>query len=832
MTDTPAAPAPLVARAPERAGRRWVVARNGVSERVEPSDGAQVRAAARALGATPEEVRAALEAGRVVALEAERASAPATVAPIALEVRAWRRGAPGRETFASVEAALCSDYDLIDWHDGTPQRTRLLAALDVDVGEEGGYQPAEVEALMEAGPLWPRLGWVTKSGGVRLLFGADPSRGLAADEVAGLWALVTDALNDPRVAQVELKADTARIPPGRRPAQRTAAGVGDPLGWLAGTGGNEAVPPAARDRWLAERGLALDQREEHDRCPIDPSPGSRGSPVHVREDGIYCYRCAGVRGDGWRSWARLIHRPGDLRESRPRPPAAVEAAQECVHWTHAEIVLTALRPTCPPRLLRCGYAGLLRLLHPERDEETLARVAAVWRADLQLVRGLHGWLRASDLQPHDSATARTIGALPWVRGSGPRADLAEGTGPLDGYVPILPTAHLVTRPTWATHRSPTVVQVPRALPGVAPAGRMSAEDAWAAVRAASVGAPERWYALLRVLIVGALRAQLRPSVPPLVVVQGPSGSGKGAASEAAGGVLGSPLPELIFGGRLELDRSVGEGLERGALLLRCSEVGKVAHVWEHSGGLLSLCDAVTWRKLYSGSVTTPLTACVVLMGSTLPHGLATMTELYRRVSYVELPRVDPVVSGRWEGQVRATFGVDSWAAIRQRPYGAAVAAALVEEARAVALATASQPWPSTAEALGGGHLLEDDDARELRRTVEGLYALWRDPAGERCLVAPGERNAGLLRAWSEHPRNDPRDAAAELLSDWCDPEAPPHERRARLARFGTADAIALCNLAPESGVGLVVRQHGRRVAVGFRAPGDPPRTSYPAPVAS
>ena len=75
MTE-PAAPVPLVARAPERAGRRWVVARNGVSERVEPSDGAQVRAAARALGATPEEVRAALEAGRVVALEAERASAP------------------------------------------------------------------------------------------------------------------------------------------------------------------------------------------------------------------------------------------------------------------------------------------------------------------------------------------------------------------------------------------------------------------------------------------------------------------------------------------------------------------------------------------------------------------------------------------------------------------------------------------------------------------------------------------------------------------------------------------------------------------------------------
>ncbi|HYE93915.1 MAG TPA: hypothetical protein VEA38_22990 [Terriglobales bacterium] len=814
-TEAPATtPEPLRAERPER-GTKWIVHRGGLSERVDRLDGKDVRRAAKALNAAEADVRAAIDAA------AEMPAAAVQEPEVPVKVIGNDGGKPDgklEQEYPDLDTALAqSPHEFLRW-DGT----RRLAALDVDVLDGRPYPPGELDGYVRLAAPSPTWAWPTRSGGLRLIFEPCERFGLNAAERAGMYAiLVPEVSHHERTDRVELIARTRHPPKGERVLRPGGGyGVSDITGALMRRGGADAVPQELIDRWLDERAMVRGQRYDHMLCVIDPGPHGARDPVSVRDDGVFCFRCAGT-GNGWRPWAALVSVDSARKPAEVDP--LVAQALYFVHWTHARLLLLSARPRVPEWVLRAGYRALLRVVHDAKWEEIAReRAAGVWRDDLRIVRGRGAWLHAHDYTLHDSVKLPTLRVLPWVGGSGPQCDRAATTSRLEGFVPIEPVAHVVTSPTWVGD----AVLVPRPIGGEEPGCFLDLKDSRAALLSAMPGASESWVDLVYLLVLAGVRAQLRLSPPPMVVVTGPTGAGKGAALAAAEGILASPHHEIGFNGPRELAASVGAGLEKGSALLLGDEIGKVSEFWAQSKVLLDLRDTHTWRKLYVGAVSAPMHAAIVLMGSTLPRGLTTMSEMARRAVLWTLPRVDRGVSARWESQACAALGVQGLQNLRESPMGAAIAEAFIERARAdlrasevLAGACLPVPWVEQARSVGASWMGEDEDACDLTEIVQRLYRLWCDGPDD-IRIPDKQRHAGWLRCW----RTGKGDAAAEALGDWVDDEDTLAERMGRLGRLETADVVDACGLPHE--VRLVVRAHGRRIAVRFVAPGfEVPRKS-------
>lgn len=785
---------PILVERPTR-GVRWI-ARNGErSDRFDPDDAAAVRRAARSLAVEEAELRAAVAAARAELVE----EAPAPVAEEVPAVRAWDLGdANATESWPDLWTALReSSRELFAW-----QEVEKLAALDFDVREGARFSEAEVLPLVDrqAAPL-PRVGWITKSGGLRLIF--EPADGLDAKQRACLYVLLTSVALDDRLIRVELLPRTRRPPLGSRMIESSqTAGVVDLAGRIRAQGGEASVTLEEIQGWLEERGLGYG-RHPHDVCPIDPCPTSGQPPVLIGEDGIYCYRCAGVSARGWRPWAALV---GQQRDALGHDPIAAMGIG-LTHWIHARLVLRASLPTVPDGILRPGYDALLRILHPE-DED---RIRRVFDPNLDFVRGAGCWLRADDLVPHDAIGPGSVRMLPWVDGHPARIDRALGSGSIPGYTTVAPVSHLIAAPEW---RHP-VVLVPRPVATQAEGPPLSWEECCATFRQAMPGVKIEWIQLVLGLVVGALRAQRGAPMPPISVVYAPSGSGKGAAIAAAEGILGSTRAgiNLAAANAQEVGTSIGMGLESGAMILFGDELGKVRNFWEKCGPLLMLCDQHVWRKLHVGMVTTPVRAHVVLAASTLPRGLSTMPEFDRRAAIFKLPRAPS--SARWEGGIEALLGVPSLTRLRESPLGSQLAEGVVVKARSMVPDTALAPWPEQAALFGGQRIMEGDEELEgLYRLVRALYALWIDPDAEPALGTGEERYPGWLACWVRAGSYAAMaNAAAKAYETWNSPEDPHDERIARALRLETLDLTA--PLQTTEDLRLSIRHHGQRAYVRF-----------------
>lgn len=815
MTDiAPDAPAPVVpvpvltVRPPSR-GNRWTVSLDdGRSEMVNPDDGVQVRRAARVLNVTEEAVRAALVGARARVL-APLPDEPEAVEPVTITGRNLDGGNVAPGTFAGLDDALARSPHLYWTWDGT----RRLAALDVDVLDGmGSFTEADVSNVTSAAAPTPSWAWITRGGGLRLMFEPCDRYGLSADERAGLHAiLVPRASFNVITEKVELLPSTRRPPAGSIVTRGAADyGVMNMRGALLRSGGRDAAPPAEVEGWLAERDMVMGGRYEHERCPIDPGPTSGTPPIIITEDGIRCYRCAGSRNDGWRSWASLV---GVVTARRVDPEPYVAAADAFVHWTHARLILMAMRPRCTEGTLRLGYKALIRVLHDEKWAESSEKAAKVFDPRLAVVRGRSEWLHAASYAVHDAIGPLTLRALP-ACDSGPDLERFQTTERLEGYSPVEAVAHVVDRPTW---REGSVL-VPRRIPGEQPDERMPFAVARERLRAAmGAGCTDDWLDTVYLLVVAGLRAQLRLAVPPLVVLTGATRSGKGAAVECARGILGLPCARLRFDGARELAMSIGEGLDAGAGLLWADEVGKITDWWHQSTALLQLSGEHTWRKLHAGTVVSPVRAAILLVGSSLPRGLTTMSEVAARATVVRLPRVDVDVSARWGANVTASLGVPDLSGLRLTGAGAGIAEAWIAEARDEATGERARlSWPEHGDWLGGSRLGEDADARELAEVVAGLYRLWREGPDE-AFIAPGTRGAGWLRCWA----SGRGDQGAELLSDWVSDDDDMRERVGRIGRLDTVIVADAARLPRGTDISLIVRARGRRVSVRFAAAADP-----------
>ena len=746
-------------------------------EKVDPDDGASQRKAAKRLGVSEAEVAAAL-----LQLEPEGEPAPAA----AFVVEGWAVGGESRQWVGDdgdspsdvLDAALAeagATCEFFRWSG----RSRLCS-LDVD--RRKGFPEVDPGPLLRSIGPQPKLWWPSRSGGLRLVFEADaPGTGfeLTAEQKAGAFALCAPSLRSANVLRVELLAST-RTDRGLRATASLRYGVADLPGALRGDGGSLSVDPADVAGWLADRGLELGGRYSHERCPFDPGPGSRGDPVVVGEEGVHCYRCAGVTGRGSAPWARL------LKAERPTTSLdpVVAAASARVHWTQADLLLQAHVPQLGPGVRRAAYHALLSMFDPES-----ADAALTWGTLPGLVRAEGGWL----FWPSGGTAPITVSStrgLPWARNV-PEAIETAGRAPrepLAGYVPVRPTRCLVDAPELRDGVVVAPLLDDREAPLEQPV--RSLDDALTELRLA-VPVPDAFCTALKLLVLMGMRAQRAPAVPGFLLVDGKSGSGKGFAVQLAAGVLGGGYGRVLTDTLEDMDMSIGEAVTTGAALVHVDEVGKLGSMWSRSAPLLALSDRIAWRKLFVGPVSAPMTAGVVFTGSTLPSGLVTMREFQRRMVRVTLPEGRPA-SDDWERRFLAYFG-ESAANVMRTPVGRRWAEALRRWARGEA--NSNESWVDHAVSHGATRLEDDDEAVELANVVASLYAVWQKGVDR---VEAGKRHAGWLKGWEGE--------AATILADWWVADTP-EARQALAGRLATAH-VGVCDH-------LMVRVVGARFYLKF-----------------
>lgn len=790
-----------------RSAKVVVIVDGKAPEKVDPKSGRDQRAACKKLGIADTDLMSAL-----AAYEAQRQATSSGPIHQPFSVESWNEGQPAIRTdrvgFESQWTTLQRALDTRAEHHRWGGKSQLCV-LDVDVRR--GMDPftgPEAEALVTScvGPL-PAAWWISRSGGIHFVFVADSAgtgSGLTAEQKAGAFALLCRGLRRARVVRLELLAHTRRPPEAPYVGVRRF-GVADLRGRLAGTGGTDAVTPEEVSDWLVSRGLSLGGRFPHEQCPFDPGPSSSSrDPVVIHDGGVTCFRCASANSRGTASWASLL-KTGNVDEAEQDP--VTRAAIERVHWTHAEVLLAAYSPQLLPPLRRAAYSALATIFH----DADVATSMQLWGSRPALLRSEAGWIDwpSGQLMPIGPSSTRT---LPWARS--PEGVEVAGRSPnarLDGYVPIRPSRCLVDAPT--DYCGIVVAPVTDASDAPLKGDVPEPDRALAELRGIMPGLRLEHLNALRVLLVAGMRAALAPATPSFLLVDGPSGSGKGFLTALAAGVLGQRIPALIRPNQEATDvaRLFGEAVVAGASILHLDEVGKFESMWQASGPLLVLNGWVSWHQMYVGPTTVPLTAAVVLTGSTLPRGLTTMSEFGRRMARCSLPYVRPVDYESWETRFVDHFGTTA-EKIMTTEKGRAWAESLRRWARGQCVET--RPWLEHACDLGAQRLREDVDATEQRFVVRALYRLWIE-APDTELVAEGRRYRGWLRGWSEG--GEPS-RVWDVLHEWWPIENDSAERSAReraamIGRLETADAEEATGLP----VRIMVGRHGSRLAIRFRS---------------
>lgn len=798
---------------------RFVVERDGaLPEKVDPDDGASIRRAAKKLGVSEAEVTSALLA--VVAAE-EAAAEEQGSAEFTIE--AWSAGdtgpirVVGPDPWLVLEKSLSTGKEFHRWR----SRTRLCV-LDVDVRPGAAFGRADLERVLIQcpGPL-PVAGWLSRRGGIHYVFVADDAGtgyALTAEQKAGAFALLARGLRDPRVLRLELLASTREVPKDGRIVNPRRYGVEDLLGHLTRRGGGDAVNPQEVERWVHGRGLHLGGRFGHELCPFQPEPHQGRDPVVVNEDGVYCFRCAGKTGRGWAPWAWLL-RGNDHLET---DDWIANAAAARVHWTHADLIVQAVAPTLGAAVRRAAYAALVTIYHdPDVADEVMS-----WASTSPLVRGEAGWI----LWPEAKTvplSAMSTRSLPWAQGRGPETERATRTvGVLKGYVPIRPTRCLVAAPTAAPAHNAVLAPVVRPTDAQPCAKPPALEDLRSLLKQTLPGFTDHHWTALLLTVLAGMRAQTAPATPSILLVDGPSGCGKGLVVHLAAGILGAPPGKIhLSDDHEEARRSIGEAVTSATPIIFMDEIGKLpTGTWGISSPLLEVTSTVSWRQLYSGPASAPMTSAVILAGSTLPHGFTTMRELTRRIARISLPEVDLAKSDTWEQRLFGLVQTQAENLLTTDP-GRSIADPIREWAREQ-IANDVGGWVDLATKYGAARLSDDDEARALNDVIRQLYTLWIEGGPECFAVKSGRHNGWLYGHLDEDSVSTP---VGDLLRAWWHAEGPSarHAAMATLQTASVTDAIGVEHMR------IRARSHGKKVFLRFVSLREPDnlnrldRTAFP-----
>jgi energy-coupling factor transporter ATP-binding protein EcfA2 len=524
-----------------------------------------------------------------------------------------------------------------------------LVALDFD-RPEGKHPVNELDIHKYFPESLPRpfCAWVTHGGGLRAMFVATPEA--TAMELAGVWNLFAP-LGAIVGWSVEVKTDS-RHPCGERDGTRCSRIVRFAPSAnivIPGNGGRSVASEPDIQGWLDERGLSFG-RHSAEYCPWCGGAVATCNPsLDIdQERGVHCYRC-GRSG----SWDLLV---GDFVQSDR--PTIYDAARALVHFPHQELILRDLRPSVPPALLQPAWRAMLRQAHADHLVHPDENVRAGWQARVEcaaselvdIVRSSSGeWLDRKTLTVRRVSADRTLKRLPWSL-SPIMVDAAANPAPLRGFTsvqPIKATAvigpHVDPPPgSIFVRRASGQSDAPAVDLGFGPPPPEKVEEAWQAVEVKLPGI-DRPYT--NTLLTAAYVAQRAIGTPPIVIVTGPTGSGKTAAQHLVAGMVGTKAGLVSLDGEADdVNRRLGLKLAAGCGLLFVDEVGRVKNLYWKIEPILSANSDLTFRAKYANEVATPLAAPISLLGSTLPASIVRSPELARRSVGIRLRGANKVWS--------------------------------------------------------------------------------------------------------------------------------------------------------------------------------------------
>lgn len=528
-----------------------------------------------------------------------------------------------------------------------------ICMLDIDYHD--GPPPARdwLETIMRT-RMHPRpLAWhFSRGGGLHLFY--ITAGDFHADELAACAALRFRSMD--WSAGLELKS-VGRGPGAEKvhttETQDTGAGLVD---WL----GTAEFEEDARDSWLESEGMECGKRYEHEKCPIDPSPGAERNPVLVSEAGIYCFRCNGKgrtfgsRRPGWAPWPAILGSPsaGELGG----------LVRNAVHWGHAKWVLTE-RYGLPEQFARLAYKAALKAYHAGKSTEGCLGDVFNSRTDA-MARVNNLWMTIEDAHVYKENIAPLLRRLPVVQFTD-----ADGKVKVDeaavcelnqgkdqsrwGYRNInvvhgfkLADVFLIDRGSTTTVAvvNPALRSVStRALPKyVQPTKRMNVSEAWGLIETV-LPRIDRVY-IEGLIVAFACAQETRSGMLPIMFASGPSSVGKTAMAQLAAGIIGARIgAEATYdpdGNKFR--QQVMEGGREGPVivfneLLKDATRGRFkVSVREALDFVLNLTPNSSSHVMYRGPAKMGRLPSLVITDTALPERLNEQTQIARRIRHIAI----------------------------------------------------------------------------------------------------------------------------------------------------------------------------------------------------
>lgn len=616
----------------------------------------------------------------------------------------------GDSAIDSFAQALLAEPDMQEpilyWDDCSE-----LAALDLDPID--GYEFDHTKLLILEGIPTPAYAWITKSGGLRLIYHSqDP---FSAEEVAAVAYLTLRNLPH---KSLEIKHDT------RHPAYPSADGsrAGEVIHRP------QEFDPAHLRRWLhmynvndeevaeylKQQNLQLGGLYEHSFCPVDPGHASHGKPVSVLDRGIYCFSCeargivGGSSKPGFFPYAYLCSNAGTSLLYR--------CMENCVHWEHARFIVESKLKLTGRYATLIYSAGML--LH-SYDRKIVTRC---FSAGTNFIRmsdrwtNLNGEAYTNDIRPILASLPSCTFGIKFIPNK-PR--IAEFNQPFDlsryGYPSIKPIYGMRIWSHYLEDKDVSAVIQTREL----------SDDSAAKLRPRYIRSINHWEQLersfpgvnrnfIKLLIAARGIVEGGISMPPFIFVTGPTGAGKSLSVFLAASICGDRNTEVVW--TQNVDRTRQAIMDASGMYVTFNEVMKEAKgALQAMDFLLNLTPDSTSHYMYLGPMKMGRLPVIVLTDNELSLRIKQDAQLARRLVHVNL--TDAV---DWETPLKQQ-GIRHPSSYRLSSESAASTCnGIVSE---VIDTFFKQPctFYEVAEALGFNRLSDSSEAVEAKTALLALY---------------------------------------------------------------------------------------------------------------
>jgi len=607
---------------------KWTARFKDLSDRCNPDDATQLRRVAKNLGVELEKLRTAFLNARKTDVIPEEANPTTRLRVLKVDGEKEEDVAVPR---AGVEAILlaAADAKRVRWDESVDAACALVLfkpGIEQDVARRVTADLAVATGAVAA--------FASRKSAELLFEGEDeiPATGRA------LASLLLCGVSDlPYVRGLKVRRSL-------RPQKWRARGRPAPLGAVLrsqeyGHADGLSINDPRVVSWLNYRAGNEGARLPHHMCVIAPSPYEGRDPVIVLEQGLWCFRCAGRLGEGWRPWSRIIGVPQQELELERDPWLC--AADAWTHWEHGKITL-ALPAGWPKKIGhkstgQVTFSAMLAARHPRivAQGEFKKRAEGVFNESLRWVRRHDGrWVHSDTFESIELRDAE-IACLPWVRSQRERIALARSTGPLEGYLKVRPIDVILNPKS----EMPGVVTVARPGDGTPPPLSSSIkplpyDEACRVLKRDYPGIREDY---LLTLVVAMACAEA--GGPPIILaVIGPTGSGKTQTVGIAASIVRSTPADVTEAFPKDEEywrRRVGEAMSSGRRPLIVNDLHRVRGLHRHIKGVIGLEDPIEYRPLYSSAVRARCSSPLVLTFVRMPSALHA-PEMARRLTYITI----------------------------------------------------------------------------------------------------------------------------------------------------------------------------------------------------